>query len=264
LGSGDDMAGQLHQTRLQRAVFRTLGDLSLLAVRDSAVTERSLRALADRPAAITLESAPAFPTRKIPTGYQQSIPGTLVMFMLIVLMTGGTVQLFEDRKQGLLRRLASSPLTRREIVASRVVARTMIGLIMVVFAFVVGVVIFHVDWGGANAPFAVLLLLVYALAISGIAILLGSLARSEGQAVGLGVVTSIVISALGGCWWPIEIVPRPMQILSMFLPTGWAMQGLHRLMELGQGPASALPAFGMLALYAIVMLAIAARKFRFD
>ena len=139
------------------------------------------------------------------------------MFMLIVLMTGGTVQLFEDRKQGLLRRLASSPLTRGEIVASRIVARTMIGMIMSVFAMIVGVAVFKIDWGGANAPFALLVLLVYALAVSGIAILLGSLARSEGQAVGLGVVISLVISALGGCWWPIEIVPKSMQTVAKLL-----------------------------------------------
>lgn len=263
-GSNDDRTSRLHHARLMRAVVRTLGDLATLAVRDSAITGAGLQALAARPAAITLDSSPAFAARKVPTGYEQSVPGTLVMFMLMVLMTGGIAQLFEDRKQGLLRRLASSPLTRREIVASRIVARTLIGLIMALFALIVGRFLFQVDWGGTNAPFAVLLLLVYALAISGIAVLFGSLARSEAQAISLGVIISIVASALGGCWWPIEIVPRPMQALSLLLPTGWAMQGLHRLMELGQPPAAAWPSFAMLGLYALVMLLLAARKFRFD
>jgi len=250
--------------RLQRAVFRTLGDLALVAARDSIVTAAALERAGERPAAIRLESGPAFPARRIPSGYTQSVPGTLVMFILIVLMTSGTVQLFEDRMGGRLRRLASSPVRRSEIVASRILARGLIGLIMSLFAMLAGRFLFGVDWGGANAPAVLLLLLVYSFAVSGIAVLLGSLACSLGQAIGLGVVVSILISALGGCWWPIEITPRGMQAVARLLPTGWAMEGLHRLMELGSPATAALPAFGALLLFALLLVPLAARRFRFD
>jgi carbon starvation protein len=40
---------------------------------------------------------------------------------------------------------------------------------------------------------------------------------------------------------------RSMQALALFLPTGWAMQGMHRLMELDRGLAAALPAWMLLA-----------------
>ena len=39
--------------------------------------------------------------------------------------------------------------------------------------------------------------------------------RTEGQAVGIGVLATNVLAALGGCWWPIEITPAWMQTLAL-------------------------------------------------
>jgi len=51
----------------------------------------------------------------------------------------------------------------------------------------------------------------------------------------------MLLAALGGCWWPIEVAPGWMQTLALFLPTGWAMDALHKLVNFGGGPAAALP-----------------------
>jgi ABC-type multidrug transport system permease subunit len=194
---------------------------------------------------------------------RQSVPGILVMLILMVLVTGGIERLFVDRKEGLLRRLASSPLTRGEIVFSRILSRAIIGMCMAVFALILGATLFRIDWG-PQWPFLLLVLAVYTLAASGLAVLLSTLARSVGQAIGLGVVSTILMAALGGCWWPIEIVPRSMQVLSLCLPTGWAMQGMHRLMELDRGSTATLPAVGALAGFALVFGALAAKRFKFE
>jgi len=263
-GRVGELGGRLESGRLRRGVVRTIGDRALLAASDSGVTAAGLERRAAAPPSIRLRSEPAFAVRQIPSGYAQSVPGTLVMFIMLVLLTGGTEQLFSDRKEGRLRRLASSPLRRAEIVISRVVARAAIALLMAVFALLVGRLLFGIDWGGVNAPFVLVVLAAYALAIAALAVVMGSVVGSMGQAIGLGVIGSIVTSALGGCWWPIEIVPRAMQAVALALPTGWAMQGLHRLMELGRSPASALPAIGVLLGFAVVFGVIAAKRFRFS
>ena len=264
-GGDDDLSGQLGQARVRRAVIRTLGDLAVLATADSGLTDAGFARLAARRPAVALEVHLAFPAPRVPTGMRQSVPGTLVMFILMVLVTGGIERLFVDRKEGLLRRLASSPLTRGEIVLSRILSRSIIGMFMAVFALILGATptVFRIDWG-PQWPFLLLVLAAYALAASGLAVLLSTLARSVGQAIGLGVVSTILMAALGGCWWPIEIVPRSMQVLSLCLPTGWAMQGMHRLMELDRGLAAALPAIGALAGFALAFGALAAKRFKFE
>jgi energy-coupling factor transporter ATP-binding protein EcfA2 len=49
------------------------------------------------------------------------------------------------------------------------------------------------------------------------------------------------VAALGGCWWPAEIMPLWAQRLSMALPTGWVVDALHRLMHPGAAPVEVLP-----------------------
>jgi ABC-type multidrug transport system permease subunit len=95
-------------------------------------------------------------------------------------------------------------------------------------------------------------------------LVLGSLARSEAQMAGLGVLASMTLAALGGCWWPIEIAPRWMQTLAMMLPTGWAMDGLHRLVSFGDPAAAAWPHVAALGAGTIALGAIAVRVFRYE
>ena len=262
-GGDDAMSLELDEARVRRAVIRTLGDLAILAAADSGLTDPSFARMVARPPAVALDVHLAFPAPRVPTGMQQSVPGILVMFILMVLVTGGTERLFVDRKEGLLRRLASSPLTRGEIVLSRIISRAITGMFMAVFALILGATLFHIDWG-SRWLLLLLVLAVYTLAAAGMAVLLSTLARSVGQAIGLGVISTILMAALGGCWWPIEIVPRSMQVLALCLPTGWAMQGMHRLMELDRGLTSALPAIATLAGFALAFGVLAAKRFKFE
>jgi ABC-type transport system involved in cytochrome c biogenesis permease component len=262
-GGDDALSLQLDEARVRRAVIRTLGDLAVLAAADSGLTDPAFARMAAQPPAVALDVHLAFPAPRIPTGMRQSVPGILVMFILMVLVTGGTERLFVDRKEGLLRRLASSPLTRGEIVLSRIVSRAIIGMFMAVFALILGATLFHIDWG-SRWLLLLLVLAVYTLAAAGMAVLLSTLARSIGQAIGLGVVSTILLAALGGCWWPIEVVPHSMQVLSLCLPTGWAMQGMHRLMELDRGLVSALPSIAVLAGFALGFGVLAAKRFKFE
>ena len=94
--------------------------------------------------------------------------------------------------------------------------------------------------------------------------LLGCLARTEGQAVAVGVISANVLGALGGCWWPIEVTPGWMQRLALFLPTGWAMDGLHKLVNFASGASSAVPHTAALLVLALALGAASARWFRFE
>ena len=95
-------------------------------------------------------------------------------------------------------------------------------------------------------------------------ILLGSLARTEGQAIGVGVLAGNLLAALGGCWWPVEIAPAWMQALARAPPGGWTMHALHQLTSFQAGPVAVLGDLGLLVLLGAAVAGIAARQFRFD
>jgi ABC-type multidrug transport system permease subunit len=187
----------------------------------------------------------------------------MVMFTLLVLLTSGAVLLVAERREGLLRRLASTPIPRSAVVLGKWIGRMALGLVQIAFALLTGAVLFHMNWGPDFGAVA-LVLVVYAGLNASLGLLLGSVARSEGQSVGIGVLTSNVMAALGGCWWPIEITPAWMQKLALVLPTGWAMDALHKLVSFQAGPWSVLPHVVALALAALAAGWGAVRLFRFE
>lgn len=264
-GRSPGLANNYDLVRLQKAAYTTLGDIIVATVNlpeGEVMSEAAMAAMLEVEALTTLEVKPAGRRQIIPSGMQQAIPGTLVMFTLLVLLTSGAGMLVFERENQLLRRLASVPFTRGQIVAGKWAGRMGLAVVQVVVAIFIGTILFGMDWGH-SLPMVLVILLGWAALCTSLALLLGSIAKSEGQVTGFGVLTTMVLAALGGAWWPIEIAPEWMQSLQMFTPTGWTMDALHKLISFDAHWTSALPNLGILLLASLAVGWLAARKFRF-
>jgi ABC-type multidrug transport system permease subunit len=259
---GGGNPAELDRFRVSRAVYGVLADVVAVAARGDVQEPAAYAALAAWPRSLRVAVRPAGARRTIPSGREQSIPGTLVMFTMIVLLTSGSIGLVIERRDGLLRRLAATPLTRGQVVAGKWLGVLLLGVVQVAFGVLAGTLLFRLRWGPDFAVLA-LVLLAWAAFCSSLALLLASLARTEGQCVGIAVLSANVLAALGGCWWPIEVTPRWMQELASWLPTGWVMNALHRLMIFQTGPSGALAALAWLGLGALALGALAARRVRY-
>jgi ABC-type multidrug transport system permease subunit len=185
------------------------------------------------------------------------------MFVLLVMFTTGGVSLLNERDAGLLRRLASSPMSPAVVAIGKWGARMLLGVVQVSFAMLTGWLLFGIDWCGPNLWAVVLLLMIYAGLCAVLGIALGNFARTQGQVIGLGVLLTNLMAALGGCWWPIEITPAWAQTLALFLPTGWAMDALHRLISFQMSPLSIVPHIIAMLAAAAITVALVRRNFRF-
>lgn len=261
--TGEDMSADYDRVRLYRAAYSILADVIVVTGENTAASREQFEKLAAEPRQLTLRVSAAGKRLVPPSGFEQSVPGTMVMFTLIVLFTAGAVTLTIERNQGILRRLASSPMSRGAVVLGKWGARMALGVIQIAFAMLTGTVLFHVHWG-PNLPALFLVLLVYGSLAAALGMLLGNFGRTEGQVIGLGVIASNIFAGLGGCWWPIEITPRSMQRLSMAFPTGWTMDALHKLMSFGASPASVVPNLCVTALAALIAGYVLSRSFRFQ
>ncbi len=248
--------------RVGRALYTVLADLAATRAAGLEPGPEAFASLAAAPRALKLEVRPAGKRRTIPSGKQQSIPGTMVMFTLMVLLTSGSVALVIERRAGLLRRLASAPLSRAEIIAGRWVSNLAFALVQIGYSMAAGVLLFGVDWG-PSLPAVAVVLMAWAALVSSLALLLGSLARTENQVVGIGVLCANLLAALGGCWWPIEIAPDWMQGLARALPTGWIRGALHKLINFQDSPVSVVPHLAVLVVASVAIAWVAARRFRF-
>ena len=262
-GLRSGFANQYDLFRVQKAAYSVLGDLVVVKSSGAAISpdELSLATTGSRP--VQLQVSPAGRQMQIPTGFQQAIPGTLVMFILMILLTSGAASLVDDREKHLLRRLASVPLTRAQVVMGKWAGRMALAMVQIAAAVTVSFLpMFDMNWGQA-LPMIIVVLLAWAALCTSLAILLGSLAKTDSQAGNLGALATMTLAALGGCWWPIEIAPAWMQQLQMFTPTGWTMDALHKLISFDMGWQSALPHLAILIITAIAVGWVASKRFRF-
>ena len=260
---GEGLGADYDVVRSGRAVYTLLADVLVTRPEGRPLAPTDLAALDSLPRTLGLEVARAGELKRIPSGYEHAIPGIMVMFILMVMCTSGSVLLVIERRQGLLRRLACTPLRRLAVVLGKWGGKLGLGVIQIVFAMLAGTVLFRMDWG-PDLGWVVLVLVVYGAMLAALGLVLGSLARTEGMAVAIGVVSANVLAALGGCWWPIEITPPWMQTFALFLPTGWAMDAMHKLISFGAGPASVAPHLLGMLLVLLLLLALGTRVFRYE
>lgn len=262
------IGGDYDGFRVKRAAITMLADLAAVRaggsgdVGSTPALAGDFRALNAAKRSIVVDVSPAGERATVPNGFEQAVPGNLVMFTMLVLLTSGAF-LVVERKEGLLRRLASAPITRSQIVGGKWLARLLLATIQITYAMILGTLFFDMDWGPA-LPMVFAVLVGWAALCASAAFLLGSLATTEGQAVGIGVFTSMVLASLGGCWWPIEITPEWMQGLQLALPSGWAMDALHSLVSFRSGAASVLPQLAALWIGALVIGVVAVKRFRYQ
>lgn len=249
--------------RIQRSLYTALADVVVAdAAVEGGLSASSLVKLNAEPRIWQLDVAPAGERLVIPTGFEQAIPGILVMFTLLVLLTSGAPLLVLERNQGLLRRLASTPMSRTEVVAGKWGGRMILATVQVGAALCIGTWLFSMDWGPDLAMILVVLA-AWAGFCASAGLLVGSLATTEAQAGGLGVLAANTLAALGGCWWPVEVTPQWMQTLQNFTPTGWTMDAMHKLISFQSGAASALPQLAIIIAATLVVTAFAVNRFKY-
>ncbi len=247
---------------IEKAIYKTLGDVLVFKKHHSDTHNISFDGINKLPKNTAVGISSAGEKRVIPSGFNQAVPGILVMFIMMIALSSGSVALFLERQSGVLKRLAATPLTRTEIVLGKWLGKWFITFLQLAYGMLVGWLVFNIHWG--NHLFVIVVVLsIWAAFNAALAVLLGSFAQSEGQVSLIATVSSLLLAALGGCWWPIEITPQWMQSLSHFLPTGWIMDVLHQLMYFSGGVADVSWQIMALIIISIVSLSIAFKRFKF-
>ena len=212
---------------------------------------KAFESLAARAPLVRVAVSTAGAGRAAPRGFAQSVPGTLTMTVLMMTLIYGAVFLTLEKRQGMIRRQAALPLSRRSIFLGKLAGRMLLALAQAVLLLLAGRFLFGLSWGVSPAGLA-LLLGSYLLAVAAMSTFLGAVLQTPEQASAVGWVSSMVLAALGGCWWPSEVMPRWLWRAAHVLPTPWAMDGFHALISFGRGldavllPATALVGFAAL------------------
>ncbi|PJE98426.1 ABC transporter [Streptomyces carminius] len=186
-------------------------------------------------------------------------PGVLALAVLSTAFTGQAISTGFERRYGVLKRLAASPLPRWGLMTAKTCA---VLVVEVLQAALLTSVALALGWSPRGGPLAVALLLVAGTAaFSGLGLLMAGTLRAEATLAAANLVFVLLLIG-GGVVVPLDRFPAPVRGVLEWLPISALSEGLREVLRDGAGPPWAQLA--VLGCWAVLGLAAAARFFRWE
>ena len=188
----------------------------------------------------------------------------LLGFTIIGLGIFGPVNYFPElKKQGVLKRLHTTPLRVWQFFLSTVVSQSIIGLISVAMMFAVAMTVFHLNVVG-NWLELIVYIVLSIIAILGIGLAIGGWAANERQSAPLTNLIVFPMFFLSGTFFPRFFMPEWLQKVSAFIPLTPVIDGIRLIATEGKHLTQLGPQLGLLGLWIVIIYAIAFRTFRWE
>ncbi|WP_033283130.1 ABC transporter permease [Streptomyces sp. NRRL F-525] len=199
----------------------------------------------------------------VDTGKGKSVdfltPGILALAVMSTAFTGQAIATGFERRYGVLKRLASSPLPRWGLMTAKTASVLVTEILQIVLLTVIA---FALGWSPHGNPFAVFLLLILGTAaFSGLGLLMAGTLKAEATLAAANLVFLLLLVG-GGVIVPMDKYPSGVQDVLGLLPISALSDGLRDVLQHGAGmPWGDL---GILGVWAVVGLAAAGKFFRWE
>ena len=197
----------------------------------------------------------------IPNSVQHNVPAWTIfaMFFIIIPLTGNLIR---EKESGLATRLRVMPGSRFQALGAKIAVYAMVGLIQFILILVFAKLVFPLFQLpklvlGPEKPALILMALATTLAATGYSVLVGTLARTHDQAAVFGMVSVIILAAIGGIWVPVFMMTNLMQAASIISPLNWSLSGFYDILLRGGGLREIAGNFSALIGFFVINLAIA-------
>lgn len=176
----------------------------------------------------------------------------------------GPINIFPElKKQGILRRLHTTPLRVWQYFLSVMLGNAVSGLLSIAAMFIVAIIVFHLKVVGNYFELA-LFLIFSIIVILGIGLAIGGWAKNERQAAPLANIIVFPMMFLSGTFFPRFLMPHWLQNISGFLPLSPVIDGARLIATEGKGLTDIGPQLGIMAIWLIVVYVVAFRVFRWE
>ncbi|WP_411114190.1 ABC transporter permease [Streptomyces sp. 029-5] len=199
----------------------------------------------------------------IDTGADRAVdflaPGVLALAVMSTAFTGQAIATGFERRYGVLKRLAVSPLPRWALMTAKTLSVLVTEVLQIVLLTVIA---FTLGWSPEGSPLAVLPLLVLGTAaFSGLGLLMAGTLRAEATLAAANLVFLLLLVG-GGVIVPLDEFPDAARSVLGLLPISALSDGLREVLQHG----AALPwgDLGILAVWSALGLGAAGAFFRWE
>jgi ABC-2 type transport system permease protein len=196
----------------------------------------------------------------ISLGLIQAVAGTAILMLLFSVAGVGT-SILEEKENGTIHRLLSSPLNSSVILYSKMLFAFFISVIQLSLMFIFAWLAFNLDLS-VNIPALILMILSTSYAVSSLGIFLAAVARTRLQAQNISTIIILVMSAIGGSMIPLFIMPPILQKIALLSVNYWGIQGFYDIFWRNLPLKDILPKILILISFGIVLTYTSIRLFK--
>ncbi|HSX30335.1 MAG TPA: ABC transporter permease [Candidatus Saccharimonadales bacterium] len=176
----------------------------------------------------------------------------------------GPINVFPElKKQGILRRLHTTPLRVWQYFVSVMMGNAVSGLMSIGVMFIVAIAVFHLKVVGNYITLAAFLALSIVM-ILGIGLAIGGWAKNERQAAPLANIIVFPMMFLSGTFFPRFLMPEWLQHITNYLPLTPVIDGARLIATEGSSLFQLGPQLAVIGGWLVVVYIIAFRVFRWE
>jgi len=164
---------------------------------------------------------------------QHNVPAwtMFAMFFILYPLAGNFIK---EREEGSMLRLRLISGSQLPVIAGKFAFYFIVCLTQFLMMIAVGIFVMpHLGLSklvlGGNAVLIFLTASCVAMAATGYGVLIAVYFRTAHQALSFGSVSVVILSAIGGVWVPVYVMPEILQTLSRFSPMSWGLESFNDL-----------------------------------
>lgn len=190
------------------------------------------------------------------------VPGLIAVIMMVIAALLTSLTVAREWENGTMEQLIATPLTGPELIVGKLVPYFCIGVFDVLLSLLTGHYVFDVPFRGSLLLLLGLSLIFLIVALS-LGMLISIVGRSPFVASQFAMIATLLPAfLLSGFIFPIENMPGLLQVISHVIPARYFVTILRGLYLKGVGPAVLWSEALLLAMFGVVFLAVAMRKFK--
>ena len=190
-----------------------------------------------------------------------NVPGVIgmILYFITTLLTASSI--VRERERGTIEQLIVTPIRSWELVVGKIVPYSILALIDMVEVLIIGHLWFKVPIkGDLGLIFA--LSGLFLISSLGIGLFASTVANTQQEAFITVMVTMLPSLFLSGFFFPIEAMPQILQYVSAIVPLRYYLVIIRALLLKGVGLSALQNEVIALAAFAVVIMGIAALRFR--
>lgn len=164
---------------------------------------------------------------------QHNVPAWAIfgMFFIVIPIAGNMIR---EREDGSAVRIGLIPNALRLVALGRILFYTIICTVQ--FWVMVAIGLWLLPFAGlpslylgAHAWALIPVSISIAFAATSYGYFAGAMFKTTNQAMPFGAISIVILSALGGLWVPVELLPPLMQKVAMISPLHWSLEAVHNI-----------------------------------